>query len=269
MTHILLPTDFSNTALNAAKFAFDLFGAKNNKFTLVHTYLKPVFDNALLPSLGRIPEREAANRLRSFERKCRKSAGKIVLAKVTSNRRLTDVLNEIHQKKGADFIVMGTQGEGNYGRVGTNTTSVVLGAAAPVITVPSGWQPAPVQRILFAYDGAPLDLPTLSPLIDLARRRNAEIILVHVRYLLPDAQHREERSRMQELFAEVKHSFLTVQGSDMVQTIDDLATKGNIQLVAVVHRQIGFWKGLFHSSKAKKMALHSTLPLMVLSERPL
>ncbi|MBK6882679.1 MAG: universal stress protein [Flavobacteriales bacterium] len=48
MARILLPTDFSEAALNASKFAFDLFGTTGNKFTLVHTFLKPSFDNALL-----------------------------------------------------------------------------------------------------------------------------------------------------------------------------------------------------------------------------
>ena len=268
MTHVLLPTDFSNTALNAAKFAFDLFGTQGNKFTLVHTYLKPVFDNALLPGLGKIPEREALNGLRRFERNCRHYAGKVVLAKKTSNRRLTDVLNEIHRSKGADLIVIGTQGEGNYGRVGTNTTAVVTGATAPVISVPSEWRPVPVQRIMFAYDGETLDRSTLTPMIELARNKNAEIVLAHVRYLMPGAKDRAAKDRMEDLFSDVKHSFVTVQGSDMTRTIDELATSGKIQLVAVVHRQVGFWKGLFHSSKAKKMALHATLPLMVLPERP-
>jgi len=268
MKHVLLPTDFSRTALNAAKFAFDLFGIQGNKFTLVHTYLKPVFDNPLLPGLGKIPEREALNGLRRFERTCRQYAGKVVLAKKTSYGRLTDVLDRIDLDKGADFIVIGTQGEGNYGRVGSNTTDVVLGATVPVITVPSEWRPAPVQRIMFAYDGEALDRSTLTPLIELARNRNAEVVLAHVRYLLPDAKDRAAKDRVDELFADVKHSFVTVQGSDMSSTLDQLATSGKIQLVAVVHRQVGFWKGLFHSSKAKKMALHATLPLMVLSERP-
>lgn len=31
-------------------------------------------------------------------------------------------------------------------------------------------------------------------------------------------------------------------------------------MVAVIHRQLGFWKGLFHSSKAKRMALHIQRP---------
>ena len=59
-----------------------------------------------------------------------------------------------------------------------------------------------------------------------------------------------------------------VQGNDVIKTIDELATQGRIQMVAVVHRQMGFWKRLFHGSTAKRMTLHTSLPMLVLPERP-
>ena len=267
MLHILLPTDFSDTSFKAATFAIDLFGTEQAKYTAVHTYLKPAFDNVLLPRIGDSTRTEAVNGLRRFERKCRKYAGKMVLARKVSPSILTDVLNELVQKKGVDVIVMGTQGAGNYGLVGSNTTAVVLGASAPVITVPSQLVPAPVSRIMLAYDGGTLDRSTLNPLIELAKRNNAEVVLAHVRDNIPAFDKRADRKHVAELFDGVPHTFVTVQGDEVMKTMDDLARQGRIQLVAVIHRQKGFWEGLFHSSKAKRMALHTTVPLLVLPER--
>ena len=267
MLHILLPTDFSDTSFKAATFAFDLFGTKQVKYTAVHTYLKPAFDNVMLPRIGDSTRIEAVNGLRRFERKCRKYTGKMVLARKVSPSMLTDELNELTRKKGADLIVMGTQGAGNYGLVGSNTTAVVLGSDAPVITVPSQWVPAPVSRILLAYDGGTLDSSTLKPLIDVAVRSHAEVVLAHVRDNIPAFDKRADRNHVAELFDGVPHNFVTVQGDEVMKTMDDLAKQGRIQLVAVIHRQKGFWEGLFHSSKAKRMALHTTVPLLVLPER--
>ena len=268
MAHILLPTDFSDTSFKAAMFAFDLFGVAGNRYTLVHAYLKPAFDNALLPRIGASTKRDAVNGLQRFQRKCRKYAGKVYLASVASHDQLTDLLKDLDSDKGADMIVMGTQGEGNYGLVGSNTTAVVLGANLPVITVPSQWTSLPISRIMLAHDGGRMDRITLKPLIDLAKRTSAEVVLAHVRDNSIAFDKRADRTQVAELFAGIPHSFVTVQGDEVMKTIDGLARQGRTQLVAVIHRQKGFWEDLFHASKAKRMALHTTMPLLVLPERP-
>jgi nucleotide-binding universal stress UspA family protein len=267
MLHILIPTDLSDTSFKAATFAFDLFGTGHVRYTVVHTYLKTSFDNALLPGIGDSTKAEAVNGLRRFERRCRKYAGKMVLAQKASPSMLTDVLNELARKKGAHLIVMGTQGAGNYGRVGSNASAVVMGAIAPVITVPTQWVAARVSRIMLAYDGGKLTRSTVQPLIDLAKRTNAEVVLAHVRDKSAAFEKPADRKHAGELFDGVPIKFVTVQGDEVVKTIDDLARQGRIQLMAMIHRKKGFWKGLFHSSKAKRMALHTTMPLLVLPER--
>lgn len=265
--HVLLPTDLSDTSFKAATFAFSVFGTKDNRFTLVHAHLQLAFDNAMLPAIGDAARREAVNGLRRFERRCRKLAGEAVLARKTASIQLTDALNELHRSKGAGMIVMGTQGEGNHGLVGGNTTAVVLGAHAPVITVPSHWTPASIKRIMLAHDGGVLDRNTLQPLIDLAKHTGAEVVLAHVRDNIVAFDKHADRAQVAEVLAGIAHSFVTIEGDGVAKNIDDLAREGKVQLVAVIHRQRGFWEGLFHASKARRMALHTNLPLLVLPER--
>jgi nucleotide-binding universal stress UspA family protein len=264
MTHILLPTDGSDASFNAAVLAFEHFGTKGVRYTLVHTYLKPALRNALLPAMN--TQREAMNMLRRYERRCRKQVDGIVLAKRIAPYQLVDVLNEIAREKKADLIVMGTQGEGNYGLVGRNTSAVVLRSDIPVVTVPSKWGSKPIKRILLANDGAPITRATAEPLIALARRTGAEILLAHIRDNIVSFDQRGDRKALGELFTDVRHSFVTVAGDDVSAEINELAIQGRMQLVAVIHRKKSFWQGLFSSSKAKRMALHTTMPLMVLPE---
>ena len=70
MKHILLPTDFSETSFKAAVFALDLFGTKDVRYTLVHTYLKPAFSHVLLPRVADTSAM-AKNGLRRAERRHR------------------------------------------------------------------------------------------------------------------------------------------------------------------------------------------------------
>jgi len=41
MAHVLIPTDFSPNALNAALYALELYGAEGNTFTVLHCYMMP------------------------------------------------------------------------------------------------------------------------------------------------------------------------------------------------------------------------------------
>lgn len=265
MNRILLPTDGSDTSFNAVRFAFDLFGTDGMRYTLVHSFLKPAYRNALLPAMD--TTREATNKLRRFERRCRNHAGAVALAKRSSPFPLTEVLNELAGQGKGELIVMGTQGEGNYGLVGGNTTAVVMGARIPVITVPSMWRPAAVKRILLANDGGPMDQATLKPLVAIARRTGAEVVVAHVRDNVATFDERGDRRTISALLPGIRHSFITVAGADVTGTLDELARQGRIQLMAVIHRRKSFWQRLFTASKAKRMALHTTTPLLVLPER--
>ena len=41
MAHVVIPTDFSNNALNAAVYAVNLFGVEGNIFSVVHGFFLP------------------------------------------------------------------------------------------------------------------------------------------------------------------------------------------------------------------------------------
>lgn len=265
MNHILLPTDGSDTSFSAARLAFDLFGTKDVRYTLVHTYLKTAYRHPLVRTLdtGRV----AVNKLRRFERRCRRHAPGVMLAKRHSPLQLVDVLNGLAGKGRGDLVVMGTQGEGNYGLVGRNTSAVVMGSDIPVIAVPSQWHPARITRIMLAIDGGPVTRSTVAPLIALARHINAEVVVAHVRDKAVGSDARIDRRALDALFADTPHSFVTVQGTSVVNELNDLAKQGRIQLVAVIHRRKSFWQRLFSGSKAKRMALHTITPLLVLPER--
>jgi nucleotide-binding universal stress UspA family protein len=267
MVHILLPTDFSAAAFNAIQFAIDLYGTRNVRYTLVNTYLQQAFDHALLPDLS-VGMRHASEKgLRAVERKCRKYATGISVAKYSTAEHLPAALNHLCTKKRADLIVMGTQGEGNYGFVGSNTKAVVLGSTAPVITVPSFWTARPISRILLAHDGNDIDRGTLEPLERLALRANSHVVVTHVRDNIATFEKPMDRKTMTAALGRIPHSFLTVQGDAVVSTLNDLASKDKAQLVAMVHRQRGFWQKLFHTSKTKNMAMHTELPVLVLRQK--
>lgn len=266
MNNILLPTDFSDTSMKAAVFALDLFGSEGMNYTLLNTYLKPAYRNALIP-LNLDTERSSRNGLRRMERRCRMHAGTVHIALRSSFEPLVQAVNDLDAAKPVDLVVMGTQGEGNYGRVGRNTRAVVASANPPVIAVPAQWQPVPIANILLADDGQGITRSSLEPLLAIARRTGAHITILHVGSAADDQRTKRQLRELSGSFGDVPHSFTTVDDHAVTEVLEQMVVEKDIQLVAVLRRKRSFWERMFQGSTSKRMALHTTVPLLVLRER--
>ena len=56
------------------------------------------------------------------------------------------------------------------------------------------------------------------------------------------------------------------EGEDVAAALDLMAGQEGAGLIAVVHRHAGFLEGLFHASTAKRLALYTNTPLLVLQD---
>ena len=258
MKHVLLPTDFSDASFNAAAFAYDLYGAKDTEYTMLNVYLQVAYRNALY-RVEVDTARTSRNGLRRMERRFRKLGGKVRLSLRSSFSPLATALNDVHAAKPVDMVVMGTQGEGNYGLVGRNTSAAVTSAKLPVIAVPAQWKPVVLDRILFADDGLEDSLDSLEPLLWIAKRTGAHITVLHV-----GADAASQQKALGSIMADIPHSFASAGGDAVVKTLEKIVVDEGVDLVAVVRRKRSFWHRLFQGSTSKRMALHTTVPLLVL-----
>ena len=265
MEQILLPTDFSETSYKAAVFALDLFGTEEARFMLLNAYLKTAYHNALVP-LSVDTERASTNGLRRIAGRCRKHAGKVRIALRSTYEPLVRAINELDASKHIDFVVVGTQGEGNYGRVGRNSGAVVTGAVPPVIAVPGEWVPVSIKHILFADDGHGITPASMEPLLAIAKRTNARITVMHVGSIQEDKRTKQYLQELSAGFGDRPHSFITVESTGVTGELDRLVKERDVQLVAVLKRTRNFWERMFQGSTSKRLALHTTVPLLVLRE---
>lgn len=263
MTRILLPTDFSDTALKAAHFAMDLHGT-SVRYTLVNSFRAKASAEPLMPSLIQVAQKESLKGLRRVERRLRKRTEQVTLEKVSSYSLLPEALNNIAVNKGADLIVMGTQGKSSVRLFGSNSSNVIKRSLLPVITVPMHWEPEPVRRILMPMDGEDIDPTAFLPLVDLANRCGAEVLVAHVRTNKVAFAKGLDHTAIGDALKSIDHRYITVHGTDVVDTVNELAANNRFQLVAMAHRKRSFPGGLFSGSTTKQMALHTKLPLLVL-----
>jgi nucleotide-binding universal stress UspA family protein len=273
MARILLPTDFSTNALNAATYAVKLFGTEGNSFVLLTTYMMPHGTASTMWNINGLLAQEAAQGLEAFAARLRSELGDaaIVLETAVEHGDLPHVVARFAADAApADLVVMGTQGASGLREVlmGTNTAAVIAGGSLPVLAVPENAEYRTPKRILLADDGGPVGKESLQPLLAIARWSHAHVSIVRV--VQEDAPvSTGSDSTYDLLMGGIPHSEQYHSGEDAQAAISELADRTEADLVAVLHRQRGLFEGLFHRSTSKRMVMHTHIPMLVLQQRAL
>lgn len=271
MAHVLIPTDLSPNALNAAVYAVHLFGDEDSTFTLVNTYILP------LTMVDAVPPPIANVALASTEGLDTAAADlqaalpdhEPTISRVSEYGEVADVLAQLEDGSPApDVIVMGTQGSSGLERIlmGSNTAAVIKRLRTPVLAIPQQAKYTVPRRIVLADDGGRVDKATLKILVDIARWSKAEVMIVHV---IPEDRTSEDDlsgSGYDLLLGAIPHTYHSVSGDNVMVALHDLADQSDADMVVVLHRHRGIFEQLFHRSVSTRLAMHTHIPMLVLQQ---
>jgi len=277
MKKILVPTDFSEIAANAYRFAQRLAAAEGGAVTVIHAH-HPSFDysNPYLDVPAHEFEKVKKDLLENFMEENTLSDAQAgdtgVLTMPKSELRIGFAAEEITRaSKKADLIVMGTTGEGNLLEkvFGSVSTSVASHAKCPVLLVPGKCKCEGFSNVVYASNHQAADKVMLRQVMDLLSNGPSTVHFVHVdvdenageSYELRRA-HFEQAVRTGN--PEVGFNNVSIRCDDVqkgiVQYAEDI--KADLVVTATTHR--GFLERLFHKSVTKDVVFHTTVPLMVL-----
>lgn len=269
MAHVLLPTDLSNNALNAAKYAIELYGVDGNVFTVLHTYALPHSAASTMWNINDMLAKEASDGVDQFIQELERAfpAAKPVLKRAVEHGDLPNVVARfVNDPDAPEVVVMGTQGASGLKEVllGTNTADVIKRGALPVLAVPEQGRYRMPKRIVLADDGGPVEKATVKVLVDLARWSKAEVMIVRVVNEETTVEPGAHDSRFDELLGAIPHSQHYMSGENVMVALNGIADQSDADMVVVVHRQRGLFEQLFHKSTATKLAMHTHIPMLVL-----
>ncbi len=139
---ILVPTDFSPAALNAARFAQEMATAFQARLLLLH-----VVPEASYPMLNVVEMRHFPNLRNELHRQCETSLKELasqlgnppgIELEVRDGNPHAEILDSV-RKHGIDMIVMGTHGHTGikHAVLGSTAERVVRLASCPVVTLHS------------------------------------------------------------------------------------------------------------------------------------
>ncbi|MGB5818964.1 MAG: universal stress protein [Saonia sp.] len=281
MKNILLPTDFSDSAWNATKYAIELFKHEECTFHLLNTYTPTIAHSRFMAMATKGTQVEDVIRsnsekglqkiLTDIKQKHNYPRHNFVL--ISSFNLLVEEIKDIVANKGIDFIVTGTKGASGLEEVfmGSNTVRIIKAIKnCPVLAIPMGFEFVRPSEIVFATDfNRFYTTSELQPLIDLAKVFNATIRIVHVQYEIKALTEIQQFNldMLRKYLNNIEHYVHTVSELNSVsKTLEVFAEELDIHLLAMLHYQHSYMEKMTREPIIKRVAFHTQIPLLVIPE---
>ncbi len=195
-----------------------------------------------------------------------------MLKTISSFSILTEAIKEVVENEGIDYIITGTKGATGIDEVfmGSNSVRIIKGSKdCPVITVPKEYDIRIPEQIAFATDFKRSFNPrVLDPLLNLAKSFDSSVHIVHI-------QEDEKLDKFQQANMEVLLNYLGPLQSKMhsmpyfaskSDVLEHFLEENSIDLLAMVNYRHGFLEELIREPVVKRVAFHTKVPLLVLSD---
>jgi nucleotide-binding universal stress UspA family protein len=276
---LLVPTDFSKNALNAVRYAVDLYSEVSCDFYFLNAFQISGYSiDSLTP-----PEPE------DVAYKAAKEESEAGLARLlellelhndnprheyhtipTFNSLLFAIRTTIAQYD-IDLIVMGTKGiTGAESLIfGTNTINVMEGITeCPVLAVPEDYRYTPPREIVFPTDyKAPYKRREINYMMEIARLHKAFIRVLHIKNE-PKLSREQESNRklLMAILEDSDHSFHTLEDIKIHKGIGAFVESRESDMVAFINRKHTFLGKILSRPLVKELGYHYNMPLLALND---
>lgn len=261
MHRVIIPVDFSDTALNAARFVGRMLAGKKDALAILyHNYRDPQ-DNEM-----------SLNYLESLKMELHHKGDIHVECIIEMGGDLIDNLSRLAQTRTATLIAMGITGRTTMGQkmIGSNTLKMVEKSLIPVLIIPSDANYTGIRNVAFASDLK--DVLKTTPtafIISVLEMFNPKLHIVNVdpeHYVSITAECREEKEKMEAMFANYSPEFYFIGMNNFFDAMDNFVKDYSIDMLVTVPRFHGNGANLFKSTHTKRLAYHSNIPLMAAHE---
>jgi nucleotide-binding universal stress UspA family protein len=272
MKTILVPTDFSNNANNALKYANDFATAINNKVILLHSYLPLVGKYNMIAG---IVAEDIAIQKKSSEKNLEKISSKYVKVPNSHLVKIGDTVDEIidaAEKSKSQLIIMGTHGSSGLKRIlfGSNTSEVISRSTVPLLAVPQRYRYKKINTIVYATD-LNNTINELKRIIPIAKQLDATIEVLNLNYsynLNEDKKQVVEKKIKALSYKKIKmvEQKATIEQT-MIEQIKKYLVKTKPQLLVMFPEDKAWFDKLFISSKTEELANQIKLPLLSIRKK--
>ncbi len=261
MQTVIVPVDFSETSLNAARYAIQLLNGHYG----VNMILHHVYDKAS----------EAAGASQKLETLKTELREKGIVKIETLSEEGSDFITELEKlarHRQADLIIMGITGRSAIGQtfIGSNTLKMVEKKVCPILIIPPDTTYQDIKNVLLTSDFKNVSSATPSvPIKKVLKTFHPNLHIINVdseHYVALTQEYQAEREKLKQMFSDFNPEFYFLGLYDVDEAINRFAEDKNVDFIVVIHKEHTILSKLFVKSHTKKLAYHSSVPVLAVHE---
>ncbi|GAB5399972.1 MAG: hypothetical protein Aureis2KO_15570 [Aureisphaera sp.] len=275
MIRVLIPTDFSENAFNAIRYAMELLKYQKSEFLVVNCFADDVYANTLEMS------REFFDLYKDKAKEAIERSLQGVIAEMleispnprhnydyrASFQSLVDMCNDMANKEDLDLIIMGTKGKTDHSEVtfGSQALQVAKYVKCPVLMVPVAYHKNPPENVLFPTDyQVPYKRRELKLLHTLSNNFNAHTQFLHLSKSQGLSHRQEDNKRFLDSCLQERTSHIHLMGDNLTEAINHAIANDGINLLVMVNSRHSYMESLLENSTIDAMGLHVKIPFLIM-----
>ncbi len=257
MKIIIIPIDFSDVSLNAARYSAMMFSGNPGVKIILYNVFKN--DDEKVTVIGY---------LESLKNELLGKGVKDVECISEMNDDFVDCLKRLSIQKKSLLIVMGITGKSALANffIGSNTLKMIEQNVCPVMIVPENSTFKDIKNIALTCDfnGVENNTPTynIKNILELFQPTLHIVNVNSDHYVSLTEEYQLNRKKLDEMFKEYNPAFYFIGMFDFYDTIEKFIFDKNIDLLITIPKQHSFFDKIFKGSHTKKLALHSKIPML-------
>lgn len=278
MKKILLPTDFSENAYNAAKYAVQLFEKEDCTFYLLNTYTPVLYDNEYLvysaaqPTLTEIYRNKSMQGLERVLRRIKRNFKneRHHFEKLSSFNLLNDEIKELVTEREIDLIVMGTKGATGAEEIlfGTHTVHAIKKTRCPLLAIPAHHEYKVPKDILFPTDYE-VEIPKLLDILkEVAELHSSTVHILHVYFGVNLSPTQTSRKRaLARAFKNIGHHFYSITEKSVTRAIYDFQEENDVDMLVMINNKHSFFENLLFTPVVNEIGFNVKVPFLVIPSK--
>ncbi|WP_378182647.1 universal stress protein [Aquimarina sp. SS2-1] len=276
MKRILLPTDFSDNAYNAIRYALQFFRNEECKFYLLNTFTPVSYnvgyliENPMPYGMEDIAMMNSKRDIERTEERIKKEFNnpKHTFERISAFNMLINEIKDAVDRYDIDLIVMGTKGATGAKEIfiGTHTMYTIKKVKCPVLAVPSDFEYEEPKEILFPTDYYLSATNKYIPLIkDICDRHESRLHILNAYYGVSlNKDQKTTKEFIDTYFTNNAHIFHIADGMDVIEAVEDFQKMNIINMLVMVHNKHSFFENLLFKPVINEIAYHTNIPFLVI-----
>jgi nucleotide-binding universal stress UspA family protein len=261
MHRVIIPVDFSESSLKAARYAAQMLAGKNDAAAMLYNNYETEDDRDI-----------SINYLQSLRNEFLSIGVHTVDLEYEMGGDLVDNITRLVQTFRATLVVMGITGKSAVAHAvaGSNTLKLIDNNLYPVLIIPPDATYNGIHHVAFASDFVNIEDTTPSVLINAVLEMfNPMLHIVNVdpeHYVSLTEEFRQGKEKFKELFSNYNIEFYFITMNDFFEAIDNFVRDYKIDILITIPKHQANAITLFSSPHTRRLAYHSHIPVLAAHE---